>query len=47
MRGNPDMDRASTSYVERQNLTVRMQCRCFTQLTNAFSKKLENLEAAV
>src|ERR1700679_1327341 len=45
--GMPDVSRICTSHIESQNLTLRMHCRRLTRLTNAFSKKIENFQAAV
>ena len=47
MKGDPTPEKISTSFVERQNLTMRMSMRRFTRLTNGFSKKIENHAHAV
>jgi len=47
VHGEPEADLISTSYVEKQNHTLRMHCRRMSRLTNAFSKKLENFKAAI
>jgi IS1 family transposase len=47
INGMPDVRRITTSHVEKQNHTLRMHCRRLTRLTNAFSKKFENFQAAV
>ena len=47
VNGLPDVDLISTSYVEKQNHTLRMHCRRLSRLTNAFSKKFDNFKAAV
>jgi IS1 family transposase len=47
VQGNPEFKRISTSFVEKQHHTLRMHCRRLSRLTNAFSKKRENFEAAI
>ena len=45
--GMPDVNRITTSHIEKQNHNLRMHCRRLTRLTNAFSKKFESFEAAI
>jgi hypothetical protein len=45
--GMPDVTRITTSHIEKQNHTLRMHCRRLTRLTNAFSRKFENFQAAI
>jgi IS1 family transposase len=47
VKGQPAFEHISTSYIEKQNLTLRTHCRRMARLTNAFSKKLENFKAAI
>jgi IS1 family transposase len=47
VNGMPDVNRVTTSHVEKQNHTLRMHCRRLTRLTNAFSRKFENFQAAI
>lgn len=47
VRGTPDVDRASTSHIERKNGSLRQWCKRLTRLTYAFSKKWENLQSAL
>lgn len=47
VQGDPNMKKVSTSYIEKQNHTVRMHCRRLSRLTNAFSKKRENFDSAI
>jgi hypothetical protein len=47
VEGDPDINNVNMSYVERQNLTMRIHVRCFKRLTNGFSKKVANHEASI